>query len=322
MDYYETLGVSKKAGSDEIKKAYRKLALKYHPDKNNGNKEYEARFKEISEAYAVLSDPEKRRQYDTYGANGFHQRYSQEDIFKGFDINEILRQFGFGTGSFSSTGFRGQSGGLGGMGGMGGGSAHRGFNPFFGQNPAGQGGCGGGCAQPVKGQDLTYQLSVSLEDVFNGADKQITLRTNGKSENVSVKIPKGIEAGKKLRLKGKGAQAPSGGIAGDLYLKVQLEPHRLFERSGDDLIYSKKISFSDACLGAKVEVESLDGKKFMVNVPSGTNGDSRLRIKGQGLPSGPIGERGDLFVKIHVEVPKQLSDEQKALIESLKEAGL
>jgi curved DNA-binding protein len=322
MDYYETLGVSKKAGSDEIKKAYRKLALKYHPDKNNGNKEYEARFKEISEAYAVLSDPEKRRKYDTYGANGFHQRYSQEDIFKGFDINEILRQFGFGTGSFSSTGFRGQSGGMGGMGGMGGGSAHRGFNPFFGQNPAGQGGCGGGCAQPVKGQDLTYQLSVSLEDVFNGADKQITLRTNGKSENVSVKIPKGIEAGKKLRLKGKGAQAPSGGIAGDLYLKVQLEPHRLFERSGDDLIYYKKISFSDACLGAKVEVESLDGKKFMVNVPSGTNGDSRLRIKGQGLPSGPIGERGDLFVKIHVEVPKQLSDEQKALIETLKEAGL
>jgi curved DNA-binding protein len=158
--------------------------------------------------------------------------------------------------------------------------------------------------------------------VFNGADKQITLRTNGKSENVSVKIPKGIEAGKKLRLKGKGAQAPSGGIAGDLYLKVQLEPHRLFERSGDDLIYYKKISFSDACLGAKVEVESLDGKKFMVNVPSGTNGDSRLRIKGQGLPSGPIGERGDLFVKIHVEVPKQLSDEQKALIETLKEAGL
>jgi curved DNA-binding protein len=322
MDYYETLDVSKKAGSDEIKKAYRKLALKYHPDKNNGNKEYEARFKEISEAYAVLSDPEKRRKYDTYGANGFHQRYSQEDIFKGFDINEILRQFGFGTGSFSSTGFRGQSGGMGGMGGMGGGSAHRGFNPFFGQNPAGQGGCGGGCAQPVKGQDLTYQLSVSLEDVFNGADKQITLRTNGKSENVSVKIPKGIEAGKKLRLKGKGAQAPSGGIAGDLYLKVQLEPHRLFERSGDDLIYYKKISFSDACLGAKVEVESLDGKKFMVNVPSGTNGDSRLRIKGQGLPSGPIGERGDLFVKIHVEVPKQLSDEQKALIETLKEAGL
>jgi curved DNA-binding protein len=322
MDYYETLGVSKKAGSDEIKKAYRKLALKYHPDKNNGNKEYEARFKEISEAYAVLSDPEKRRKYDTYGANGFHQRYSQEDIFKGFDINEILRQFGFGTGSFSSTGFRGQSGGMGGMGGMGGGSAHRGFNPFFGQNPSGQGGCGGGCAQPVKGQDLTYQLSVSLEDVFNGADKQITLRTNGKSENVSVKIPKGIEAGKKLRLKGKGAQAPSGGIAGDLYLKVQLEPHRLFERSGDDLIYYKKISFSDACLGAKVEVESLDGKKFMVNVPSGTNGDSRLRIKGQGLPSGPIGERGDLFVKIHVEVPKQLSDEQKALIETLKEAGL
>lgn len=316
MDYYEILGVSKKADKDQIKKAYRKLALKYHPDKNSGDKDSEAKFKEISEAYAVLSDPEKRKQYDTYGAAGFHQRYSQEDIFKGFDINEILRQFGFG-GGFSSSGFRG---------GMGGGSAQHGFNSFFSQNPAGAGhgfaGCGGGCAQPVKGQDLTYQITVSLEDVLHGTDKQITLRTNGKTENVSVKIPKGIEEGKKLRLKGKGAQAPPGGIAGDLYLKIQVEPHRRYERNGEDLILSKKIPFSEACLGAKIEVESLDGKKFKVNVPSGTNGDSRLRIKGQGLPSGPIGDRGDLYVKIRVDVPKDLSDEQKKLIKALREAGL
>lgn len=313
MDYYKILGVGKNADSDEIKKAYRKLALKYHPDKNSGNKEYEAKFKEISEAYAVLSDPEKRQQYDTYGSAGFRQRYSREDIFRGFDINEILRQFGFGTSGFSSPNFRSQ---------MGGGSAQHNFNSFFTQNTAGGATCGGGCHQPVKGQDLTYQLSVSLEDVLNGAERQLTLRKNGKTENVSVKIPKGIEEGKRLRLKGKGGEAPMGGIPGDLYLKVQLEPHELYERHGEDLILTKHISYSDVCLGAKIEVESLDGKKFMVNVPSGTNGDSRLRIKGQGLPSGPIGERGDLFVKIGVKVPKELTDEQKDLIESLKEAGL
>jgi len=204
---------------------------------------------------------------------------------------------------------------------MGGGAQH-GFDSFFQQNSAGFGGCSGGRAQPVKGQDLTYQLSVTLEDVLNGAERQLTLRKNGKTENVSVKIPKGIEEGKKLRLRGKGGEAPMGGIAGDLYLKVQLEPHQNYERSGDDLILHKQIPFSDVCLGAKVEVESLDGKKFAVNVPSGTNGDARLRIKGQGLPSGPLGGRGDLYVKIRVEVPKSLSDEQKALIESLRESGL
>ncbi len=313
MDYYELLGVPKNAKPDEIKKAYRKLALKYHPDKNSGNKEYEAKFKEISEAYAVLSDPEKRKQYDTYGSAGFHQRFSREDIFRGFDINEILRQFGFGTSGFSSTTFGNH---------MGGGSAQRNFNSFFNQNSYTGGGCGGSCNQPGKGQDLTYQLAVTLEDVLNGAERQLTLRKNGKTENVSVKIPRGIEAGKKLRLKGKGGEAPMGGIPGDLYLKVQLEPHKHFERNGEDLILSRHIAFSDACLGTRIEIEALDGKKFMVNVPSGTNGDSRLRIKGQGLPSGPIGERGDLYVKIGVNVPKKLTDEQKELIESLKEKGL
>lgn len=313
MDYYKTLGVPKNASSAEIKKAYRKLALKYHPDKNNGSKEFEAKFKEISEAYAVLSDPEKRKQYDTYGSTGFHQRYSREDIFRGFDIDEILKQFGFGTSGFSSSNFRTQ---------MGGGSSQHNFNSFFNQNSAASGACGGGCSQPVKGQDLTYQLSVSLEDVLNGAERQLTLRKNGKTENVSVKIPKGIEEGKRLRLKGKGGEAPMGGIPGDLYLKVQLEPHKRFERSGEDLILNKHIPYSDVCLGSKIEVESLDGKKFSVSVPSGTNGDSRLRIKGQGLPSGPIGDRGDLYVKIGVKVPKKLSEEQRDLVESLRKAGL
>lgn len=313
MDYYETLGVAKGAGADEIKKAYRKLALKYHPDKNNGDKAAEAKFKEISEAYAVLSDPEKKKQYDTYGSAGFHQKYSQEDIFRNFDINDILSQFGFGTSSFNNASFRGN---------MNRGASHHDFSSFFGHNTAGQQGCGGGRNQPAKGPDMTYQLVVGLEDVLNGAEKQISLRTNGKTQNVSVKIPKGIEEGKKLRLKGKGGRSPDGGAPGDLFLKIELEPHDSYERDGEDLIHHKKIAYSDACLGAKVEIETLDRKKFMVTVPAGTNGDARLRIKGQGLPSGPIGERGDLYVKVGVVIPDQLTEEQRGAVETLKKLGL
>lgn len=313
MDYYETLGVTKGAGADEIKKAYRKLALKHHPDKNNGDKEAEAKFKELSEAYAVLSDPEKKNQYDTYGSAGFHQKYSQEDIFRNFDINDILSQFGFGTSSFNSASFRGN---------VNRGASHHDFSSFFDQGNTGQRGCGGGRRQPAQGPDMTYQLVVNLKDVLNGAEKQISLRTNGKTQNVSVKIPKGIEEGKKLRLKGKGGRSPEGGAPGDLYLKIELEPHDSYERDGDDLIHSKKIAYSDACLGSKIEIETLDQKKFMVTVPPGINGDARLRIKGQGLPSGPIGGRGDLYVKVGVAIPDNLTEEQREAMETLKDLGL
>lgn len=308
MEYYETLGVAKNASAAEIKKAYRQLALKYHPDKNQGDKTAEAKFKEINEAYAVLSDAEKKKQYDTYGSTDFHQRYSQEDIFRNFDLNDILRQFGAGGGG-NSTIFRNS---------MGGGGAQS-FQSFFGQG----GGCGGGgCHQPAKGQDLTYQLSVTLDEVMHGAEKNITLRTNGTNQNVTVKIPKGIEAGKKLRLKGKGGTSPQGGAPGDLYLKVDVNKHDRFVREGDDLICEKRISFSDACLGTKVEVETLEGKKFMVSVPSGIQHDARLRIKGHGLPSGPMGSRGDIYVKLGVQVPENLSTEQEKLVLGLRDAGL
>lgn len=310
MDYYETLGVSKSATPEEIKKAYRKLALKYHPDKNNGDKNAEAKFKQISEAYAVLSDQKKRQQYDTFGSNGFHQRYSQEDIFRGFDLNNILRQFGFGASSFGTgASFRSASG----------------ANPFesmFG-NVSGMGCQGGGCKpQPIKGQNLTYELAISLEDVLQGADKTISLRRDGKTQNVSVKVPKGIESGKRLRLSGKGMPSSSGGPPGDLYLKVNVAPHAHFTREGDDLVIERRIPFSKACLGTDVEITSLEGKRFKVKVPAGVQQESRLRIKGYGLPTGPIGERGDIYVKIAVQIPQILSPEQQGVIGKLAEAGL
>lgn len=308
MDYYKVLGVEKEASAAEIKKAYRQLALKYHPDKTKGDKEAEGKFKEISEAYAVLSDPEKKKQYDLYGSADFRKRYSQEDIFRGFDLNDILRQFGFG--SAQRGGFRTAMGGGG-----------QSFASFFSQ--AGNANCGGGCsATAEKGQDLTYQITVSLTDVLNGAERTLTLRKNGSPETVSVKIPKGIEQGKKLRLTGKGGVSRSGGPPGDLYLKVDIEDGNGFTRHGDDLEVEKLIHFSEACLGTKIEVESLDGKKFMVTVNPGTGNDSRLRIRGYGLPAGPLGERGDLYVRVGVRVPKELSKEQQKVIENLKKVGL
>lgn len=314
MEYYKILGVDKTASAAEIKKAYRKLALKYHPDKNPDNKEAEAKFKQISEAYAVLSDEKKRQEYDTYGSAGFQQRYSQEDIFRNFDLNDILNQFGFGGagGGRSTFRFSGQGGG---------------GNPFdfFSQGGGGArgGGCGGGCRpQPVKGQDQTYELAISLEDVLHGAEKNISLRRDGDTRNIAVKIPKGIESGKRLRLSGKGAPSPSGGLPGDLFLKVTVQPHETFTRDGDNLITEKKVPFSRACLGTSVEISSLDGRTFKLKVPAGVQQEAKLRIKGHGLPSGPIGDRGDLYVKFLVEIPRKLTQEQECAVEKLAELGL
>ena len=169
---------------------------------------------------------------------------------------------------------------------------------------------------------MTYQLTVTLDDVMTGAEKNISLRTNGALQNVSVKVPKGIEEGKKLRLKGKGGPAPSGGVPGDLYLKVEIIPHERFAREGDDLVMTTQISFSDACFGTQVDVVSLEGKRFKVKVPPGTGCDSKLRVKGHGLPRGLMGERGDIYVKIGINVPSELTEEQGDILKSLKEAGL
>ncbi len=316
MDYYKSLGVSKTASADEIKKAYRKLALKYHPDRNPDNKQAEDKFKKISEAYAVLSDQEKRQQYDTYGSADFQQRFSQEDIFRGANLNDILREFGMN------------------MGGMGGGRttfrSGGGGSPFdfFSQQGGGQqsfsSGCGGSCHSqpPQKGNDLSMDLSVSLEEILTGAEKTIAIRHRGKSEKVSVKMPAGIEEGKKLRISGHGSPSQMGGPAGDLYLKILIQPHPLFSREGANIVFRQQIPISGATLGTTIEVPTLEGKKLKVKVGAGTQADAKLRLKGKGLPTSAKGGRGDLLVKIEVLIPKTLTEEQRELIEKMAAAGL
>ncbi|MCF6291431.1 MAG: DnaJ domain-containing protein [Desulfobacterales bacterium] len=308
MNYYKELGVSKSSSPDEIKKAYRKLAMKYHPDRTKGDKQAEEKFKRISEAYAVLSDPEKRKKYDAYGASGFQQRYSQEDIFRGSNLDDILREFGFGGfsgmgGSFRSTRSTGPGGGA--------------FETFFHQ-------AGGPRArQQVKGADQTFELTVTLNEVLTGAEKTISLRREGRLENVSVKVPAGIGAGKKLRLSGKGAPSPMGGPPGDLFLVIRIQPHPVFTRHGKDLVVERKIPYSAACLGTEVTVRNLLGKELRVKVPAGIQPQAKLRLKGHGLPSGPKGSsRGDILVQIGIEVPRKLTAEQKRLIGKLAETGL
>ncbi|MFC1826564.1 DnaJ C-terminal domain-containing protein [Thermodesulfobacteriota bacterium] len=306
MDYYEVLGVKKDSSAQDIKKVYRKLAMKYHPDRNEGDKEAEEKFKKISEAYAVLSDPEKRKQYDTFGDSGFQQRYSQEDIFRGFDLGDILKEFGLGG---MGGGFRASSGQ---------GSP---YESFFFQG----GGPGPGHAaqqRPVKGSDLTYELSVSLGEILSGSEKTISLRREGQTENVSVKIPKGIKAGQKLRLAGKGNPSPYGGPPGDLLLIINEQPHPVFTRDGNNLIVEQKIPFSKACLGSEISIKSLEDKELKVKVPAGIQQQAKLRLKGHGLPAGKKGGRGDIFVKFLVDIPKKISEEQKKIIEELAEKGL
>lgn len=317
VDYYKTLGVDKGASLDDVKKAYRKLALKHHPDRNPSDKKRaEEKFKEISEAYAVLSDPEKRKQYDEFGTDAFRQKFTQEDIFRDFDINDILRGFGFGNlgGEFTWHGGRG-----------GGGrrrtyTTQRKADPYgdlFGQQAYGQ-----REAPSPSDQDIEYNLSITLEESVLGAEKKLSLKKGDVTEEVSVKIPAGISSGKKLRLVGKGLQGHYRGSAGDLYLNIQVLPHPIFSRDGDDLYVEKTVSFSQACLGSTIEVPTLSGGPKRLKIPAGTQSNTKIRMKGFGATHLKGEGRGDQFVRIFVDVPKKLTASQSDLIKKLSEEGL
>ena len=309
--YYQTLGVSENASQEEIKRAYRKLAMQYHPDRNPGNKEAESKFKDVSEAYAVLSDPEKRKQYDTFGAAGFQNRFSQEDIFRDFDFGSIFREFGFRGGQNSNI-FTQFFGG-------GGPSSFKGRGPTQRQH---YGGGFGGQGRGVKGQDLIYELSLTLEEAAKTTEKTISYASRGKQEQVSVKIPAGVSTGKRLRLSGKGGPGPYGGPAGDMFIQIRVLDHPTFRREGDDLYLSREILFSEAVNGTEVEVPTLDGKTLRLKVPPGTQPNAKLRMKGYGMPRMNGRGKGDAYAQIAVKVPRKLNRKQKEALKKLAEAGL
>ncbi len=363
-DYYEVLGVSKSASVDEIKSAYRKLALQYHPDRNKGA-EAEAKFKEISEAYAVLSDASKRKMYDQYGPDGFSHQFSQEDIFRGADFESIFRNTGFY-----------DSDDLGTFGDI--------FSSFFGQQFAQQAG-------PARGRSLQYEAEITLSEAYRGTTRDIKLdhavqcthckgtraepgsqvkkclacngsgqarqvrragytqfvtigacracsgtgkttdkecsQCNGKgtmrkAETISVKIPAGAYEGLTLKLRGQGEASSDGGSMGDLYVIVSIRPDSTFQVDGLDLHMDRKISFSQAALGAKVPVPTIDDGEAELKIPAGTQTHAKFRLRGQGMPSMDGDGRGDQIVRVIVETPTHLNAQQREYLEALDSGAI
>jgi curved DNA-binding protein len=297
QDYYQTLGVAKNASDAEIKKAYRKLAMKYHPDHSKGDSRSEEMFKKISEAYAVLSEKERRQQSDSFGSAGFHQRYSQEDIFRNVDLGDILKEFGFG-----GQGMRFS---------FGGGSPFGG--PFGGRQRR---------QAPVKGSDLVYELPLTLQDVAHGTSKTVTFQHQGRSENITVKIPPGMITGKKLRLAGKGEQSGYGGPPGDLYIQSLVSADPTFTTDAYDLSTTITIRLSDSLLGTQVDIPTLDGGALSLKIPPGTRHKTRMRLAGHGLPKMKESSKGDLYVTVLVDSPRKLTSDQKKLVEKLAATGM
>jgi curved DNA-binding protein len=308
-DYYETLGVPKSASADDIKSSFRKLARKHHPDLAKDKKAAEEKFKEINEAYEVLSDPEKRRKYDEHGANWQHAGN------------------GFGGGASA------QAGGFGGggspFGGGGGGDFHFGgtgysdfFEQFFGTRRGR--GYGGGVdfeETPQRGRDVESDILVTLDEVLNGATRQISFR-KGNSPDVqtyTVKIPKGVREGQRIRLAGQGGSGGARGEAGDLYLRVKLQQHPDYRFEGVDIYYEAEIPAWRAVLGGELTIPTPDGRAKL-KIPAGTQNGRKFRIPGRGLPE-KGGTRGDFYAVAEISIPESVTPEQKELWEKLSLLG-
>jgi curved DNA-binding protein len=325
-DYYQVLGVAKNASEKEIKQAFRKLARKFHPDVNPGDRGSEQKFKEINEAHEVLSDPEKRRKYDQLGANwkqyeqyagpgrgaqgapgfgGFRVDFEGaggggfSDFFRtffggGVDFEDLLNQQGggFRSGREGRTPRRERGG-------------SRGFGGFGFGGPAG--------AEP--GRDVSATLEVTLEEAYNGTTRRLSLEGPSGAETIEVRIPKGVKDGSKVRVQGKGEKG-TGTESGDLYLEVKMLPHSIYRREGDDLYVEVPVTFAEAALGAEIEIPTLSGKA-RIKVPPGSQSGRAMRLKGKGMPRVKGDGHGDLFAKLAVVVPKELNSRELELVKEL-----
>ncbi|MEW4452203.1 J domain-containing protein [Bremerella sp. JC817] len=304
-DYYQILGVSRSATQEEIRKAYKKLAQKYHPDLNPDDEAAKTKFKEIQNAYDVIGDAEKRKKYDQFGSNYEHMGAGGP---------------GGGPGGFHQWRSQGGPGGPGGsqfefdLGDLFGGGGGGGFADMFG---GGFGGGGGGRrrqAQPMRGNDLQHDVNVPFKQAMEGGEINLNVRRpNGEMERLTAKIPPGIEDGKKIRLRGQGDPSPNGGPAGDLLIRIHVDAHKYFTRTGKDLEVTVPITLGEALLGGSVDVPTPAGTVTM-KIPAGSSSGRRLRVRGQGVPAAS-GEPGDLYVVLQVAMPENPTEELKEAVE-------
>jgi molecular chaperone DnaJ len=315
-DYYSILGVSKKATAKEIKQAYRKLARKHHPDVNPGDKSAEAKFKEVNQAYEVLSDPEKRKKYDQYGdkwqyADQFDQAGWQQP-YGGHSKGGTRKTYKFVY--------------------WGGG----GFGDIFDSILGGFGGKRG--RRPQRGRDYEYPVEVSLEEAYHGATRMLETQVEEpcssckgegcpscggvgrivRPKRLEVKIPPGVNNGSRVRIAGKGGPGYGGGTAGDIFLLVSVKPDKRFQRTGDDLQVDVPVSLLDAVLGSEVQVPTLGGKKLALKIPPETQNGKVFRLAGQGMPRLGGNSKGDLLARVQVVLPTRLSEREKELYRELK----
>ena len=297
-DYYKVLGVDKKASQDDIKKTYRKLAVKYHPDKNPGDKKSEEKFKEINEAYDVLGDAAKRKKYDDLGENW--QSYQQG----GFP-NDFNNRGRSGRQQSRQQSYAGDEGDFSDF-----------FESFFGQGGFSSGGARGGRrgGMQMKGEDYTAETTITLEEAFNGTTRQLNLS----DQKLNLKLKPGIEDGQILRMKDKGGQGMNGGPNGDLFITIHIEKHPRFTRKGNDLYFDQPLDAFTAILGGKIPVNSID-KTVNITIPAGTDSDKVFRLKGMGMPDYKTpATRGDGYLRVFITVPKNLSEQDKELLERIR----
>ncbi|MFC5369578.1 DnaJ C-terminal domain-containing protein [Arcanobacterium bovis] len=311
-DFYATLGVDKSASQDDIKKAYRKLARKYHPDQNPGDKAAENKFKEVSEAFQVLSNEQDRKQYDAIRTmSGGGARFSPGAGGAGGFEDVFSSMFGGGNVRFNT----------------GGGAPNPGFedilSSMFGagapkaDSQGGFGGFGGfGSRRRERGDDVITNASIPLRDAIGGTTVSVTTP----SGKVTARIPAGVTDGQKIRIKGKGQPGINGGESGDILIKVAVEPHPVYELRGKDVYINVPVAFDEAALGATVDVPTLYGETVHVKVPEGSSSDKTLRVRGRGVQP-TKGEAGDMYVRLKVVVPKKMSEETRAAVEAFRKAS-